>query len=349
MRRKVAALLVLVAVSAVDRALARPPEPLEFGAIAPRLDKSAGLEPVLAAGTDLPGEQFGNPIPIAVLPFTDSRSSCGYRDDVAASCTFLGAAPDVVYSYVPPADLCVDVSLCDSSYDTALHVYENGAEIACNDDFCGQRSRIEALPLHGGSTYDIVVDGWAGACGTYVLDVRECPPPCQVATPPGAISEDEPRCSDGHVDRFNTGCNDFPYVFSRLPCDEGGVSVLGTYGTWRMGSEEHRDTDWYEIVVVRPTQLELQVTGAAATQIAILDGTRGCEWEVVCGSVLGEACETLACEAAVQPGLYWLYVAPRRFEGVSCGTSYVLTLHGHACRTVGVAPGTWGSVKASYR
>jgi hypothetical protein len=349
MRRKVAALVVLALVSNFDRALARPPEPLGFDSIAPRSERGAGLQPVLAAGTDLPGEQLGSPIPIAVLPFTDARSSCVYRDDLAASCTFLGGAPDVVYAYVPPSDLCVDLSLCDSSYDTALHVYENGAAMTCNDDFCGQRSRIEGLRLRAGYSYDIVVDGWAGECGNYVLDVRECAPPCALEAPPGAVSEDEPRCSDGHVDRFNTGCNDFPYVFSRLPCDEASVTVLGTYGTWRMGGEEHRDTDWYEIVVVRPTRLGIEVTGAAATQVAIFDGTRGCEWEVVCGAVIGAACETLACEAAVPPGLYWLYVAPQRFEGVACGTSYLLRLRGHACRTVGVEPSTWGSVKASYR
>jgi hypothetical protein len=348
--RNVARLALVVLVSPLPSAAARPPESSEFEAVTVHAEKLARLQEVRSCLASQSGEDLANPIPIETLPFRDAGSTCGFRDDLTPECTFLGGSPDVVYAFTPADDMCVEISLCDSGYDTALHVHAAGVEVACSDDGCGSRSRLERLRLAAGVPYSIVVDGWAGECGSYVLDVHECPPPCVVEIPSGAVAEGEPPCADRHIDRFNTGCNGFPYAFSDLPCSEAGVAVHGTYGTWVYEAEEQRDTDWYQVVVTRPSVLDLRVVGAAPTQIAILDGTLGCgEWYVPCGSVLGEACEPIACRAEVPPGTYWLFVAPRRFDGVPCVADYVLTLTGHGCPPVGVAPSGWGQVKSRYR
>ncbi len=86
------------------------------------------------------------------------------------------------------------------------------------------------------------------------------------------------------------------------------------------------------------------------TQIAILDGSRGCpEYDVVCGSAFGGACEPIRCQAQVPAGTYFLFVAPRHYSGVECGTPYVLRLRGHPCATIDVAPATWSQVKERFR
>jgi hypothetical protein len=336
---------------------ASAPQPSELGASQPHRVKMQRLEPepapILAApGPPRPGEDVPNALRIGALPFRDAATSCGFRDNHTPDCTFLGGAPDVVYSFTPVEDVCVTADLCSSSYDTALLVLAGMPEapLACNDDACERGSRLENLLLAGGRTYFFVIDGWNGACGEYVFDLRECPPPCPLPEPVAALDEGEPVCADGYYDRYNSGCNEWPYTFSELPCAGTEVAVRGTYGTWRYYDEDFRDTDWYEIQLTRPTQLECRVQGGAATQMAILDGRRGCgEWDVLCGPVLGEACEALTCQAVVEPGTYWLFVAPRRYQGVLCGTRYVLTLNGMACATIGARPDPWSLVKARYR
>ena len=246
----------------------------------------------------------------------------------------------------------MEVDLCGSAYDSAVHVFEGAPErsVGCNDDGCGYGSRLVGLELIGGRTYYFVVDGWSSHCGGYALEIHECPAPCPLPDPLGALPEGEPVCADGYYDRWNMGCNDFPYVFTQLPCLTTGVAVRGTYGTWLYYQDEFRDTDWYQIDLPESTIVDYRVHGGAPTQIAILDGRRGCgEWEIVAGSVFGEACDAVSLSAMVAPGRYWLFVAPRDYNGVPCGTRYVLSVELESCRMVGARPATWSAAKQRYR
>jgi len=354
--------LCLVCVSCVvvaSTAGARPPLPGELDAtrsLEPRREiapQSGGIGPPAR------GETFSNPIPIETFPFEDAKSTCGFHHDVVPVCAPEGAAPDVVYVLRPLAPACIDIDLCESGFDTALHVYDGGPEfpLACVDNLrCGSGSRLESLRIDPGHAYYIVVDGGSGVdglggtCGEYVLQVTPCPPPCPVVVPPGALPEGEPPCSDGYYDSYNTGCNDYPYRFTALPCSGEELVIRGSYGTWMYGLEEFRDTDWYQIVLRHPAQLVYQVVGGAATQMALLDGSPGCpEWGLVCGSILGTACDTLACQVDVPAGTYWLFVAPRYFTGVACGTEYALTLRGDTCPSIRIDPVTWSRVKWRFR
>jgi hypothetical protein len=102
--------------------------------------------------------------------------------------------------------------------------------------------------------------------------------------------------------------------------------------------------------VSEPTQFDYEVTGGATTQIAILDGSRGCpDFDVVCGSAFGGPCEAITCQARVSAGVYFFFVAPRYFQGVDCGTPYLLRLRGHPCATIAIEPVTWGRVKRLFR
>ena len=147
---------------------------------------------VLCAGlvtAGLRADQGGDTIELAtVIPALDYHAegtTSGYMNDYDEMCPWSSASSDVVYAFTPEEDVRVRISLCDgSAYDTKLYVYENGytpgAPFACNDDLCsGGLSELSELNLVGGNTYYIVIDGYGGEDGVYVLDAwditQECP------------------------------------------------------------------------------------------------------------------------------------------------------------------------------
>ena len=142
------------------------------------------------------GDTAATAIGIASLPFTAVGNTSAFQDDYDEHCPFVApGAPDVVYSFTPFQPVVVDIELCSSSYDTKVYVYAgaaptpgsgpSGTAIACNDDAgCGPNgwaSRIANLPLAGGTTYLIVVDGFGGSpsgqSGPYAMTITGAPPP----------------------------------------------------------------------------------------------------------------------------------------------------------------------------
>jgi hypothetical protein len=125
------------------------------------------------------GDTFGDVI--AAVPYTDGGTTCGYTDDYDYSCMFGGppdASPDVVYSYTPEADICVDITLCNGPlWDTGLSVHDGAypSEIACSEDVCGLTSEILGLELTGGVTYYIIIDGYDRVSGRYFISVLGWP------------------------------------------------------------------------------------------------------------------------------------------------------------------------------
>ncbi|MHC4498587.1 MAG: DUF7901 domain-containing protein, partial [Planctomycetota bacterium] len=117
---------------------------------------------------------------IAALPFSDAGNTCGYVDDYDEICPWSSFSPDVAYSYAPASNITIDISLCNSLYDTKVYVYEGGCPgtlVACNDDSCGYQSELIGVSLTGGNTYYIIVDGYGGDCGDYIIDVTSVPLP----------------------------------------------------------------------------------------------------------------------------------------------------------------------------
>jgi hypothetical protein len=139
-------------------------------------DNLAASRPITTAVTALGGgETCAAATVIGALPFSDTGNTCGLVDDYfALFCGGIGS-PDSVYEYTPVSNITVNISLCGSSYDTLLHVYENncsGIEMVCNDDYCGLGSRLDGVSLTSGNTYYIVVDGASGGCGDYTIYVK---------------------------------------------------------------------------------------------------------------------------------------------------------------------------------
>ncbi len=92
-----------------------------------------------------------------------SESSCGYNDKYA-----------VWHSYTPRSNKTVIISLCGSTFDTTLAVFDScgGIELACNDNYCDLQSEL-TIDLIAGQTYLIRVAGYDGQTGDYTLTIIE--------------------------------------------------------------------------------------------------------------------------------------------------------------------------------
>jgi len=136
----------------------------------------------VSRGLPLDGDTIENAIPITDPYGSYSGSTVGYTDDYDEACPYPGStAPDVVYVLEAPGAGWLDISLCNSLYDTKVYVYEFangfgfGNPLACNDDagcgYSGYQSLIESAPISIGHTYYIVVDGYGASSGDYTLDL----------------------------------------------------------------------------------------------------------------------------------------------------------------------------------
>lgn len=335
---------------------------------AARLDTAAALAAKNAAITGTPRPQLGLPgdviataIPIPGVPFTDSGNTCAYVDDYDEICPYGGSGPEVVYRIDATGTWHLTLSLCASSYDTKLYVYENDVTnmIACNDDVCGSdgfRSELYALPMTAGNTYYVVVDGYWQACGDYELEITEVYVEL-VPCPAGALAESEPDCADDVEDTWNGGCNSIPPVFQPLPATADGspVSVCGTSGTFLYQGFNYRDTDWYELQVTEPGTITFEAAGNFPIRIALLDGNPGCPAGLALASATASSFPDLAQMSwNCTPGTYWYRIGPTIFTDIPCGAEYAATIIGYVGESAlaageGTTVSSWGSLKNGYR
>jgi hypothetical protein len=133
------------------------------------------------AGDACPG------ITIPSLPYVTpygATTLCGTDNTPPGAPGGLGeGARDLVYSYTPTTCHVCRVSLCGSSYDTALLVYVGtcaaGNLQAYNDDFCGPSLYQSQLDFNAraGNTYYIYVDGYAPtSAGQFIMNVSNVGP-----------------------------------------------------------------------------------------------------------------------------------------------------------------------------
>ncbi len=85
-------------------------------------------------------------------------------------------APGMWYTFVGDGQNTVITTCMDNSFDTQLNAYEGSCnELVCitgNDDFCFRRSLV-SFPTTVGTTYYILVQGWDGEQGDFVIN-RSC-------------------------------------------------------------------------------------------------------------------------------------------------------------------------------
>lgn len=264
------------------------------------------------------GDDISDPFLISAIPFTDSGSTNGFLNDYYEICPYPGdGARDVVYAFTPATNVGVSIDLCGSTFDTKVFVYESaatpGSPYACNDDYCGAgylQSFIPYIPLTGGTTYYIVVDGYGTAAGQYILTVSPASDcewgDCTVL----AVPEGEP-CSTGD-DITNGGCSVVGGQFSNI---EPGMPVCGSI--WADALD--RDTDWYRYTLPADAVVRWTVSGDFPISIYVFDLTGGCAGA---GGIRldGDPCDELEVTVQVgEAGDYGFVVTTReQFGGYTC-------------------------------
>ncbi len=106
---------------------------------------------------------------IPEIPYCDFGTTNGYAANYFNSCN--GSGADVVYRYSSASEGQVRFSLCGSSFDCVLSLWQGcpdggGVEIVCNDDACGSYSCLSAF-LTANETYYLIINGYDGSAGSY--------------------------------------------------------------------------------------------------------------------------------------------------------------------------------------
>jgi hypothetical protein len=107
----------------------------------------------------------------------------GGADRVTPPCGSRPGSPDQSWTFTPPRTGTYQLQV-DADYDSVLAIYRPGSPtpIGCNDDHGSTRVSRVVTQLDVGVSYEVVVDGFGGASGTYVLRANEL-----VSTPPGVL------------------------------------------------------------------------------------------------------------------------------------------------------------------
>ncbi len=260
------------------------------------------------------------------LPYNDTGTTVGYTDDYDEVCPYEGStSPDVCYYYEPTSDITVYITLCNGSdYDTKLYVYENevtpGNYYACNDDACpGYVSELFGLELTGGNTYYIIIDGYYGDAGNYILDITQIDD-CIVECPPEGIPENEEDCYDEYVDVTNGGCNSDGYPFGVIGIDE---YICGTSGTYMFEGNNYRDTDWFIFTIEETSTVYAEAEAEFPLQIFFVDHGDCSSPAVIVGNNATNPCTPISIETILMPGEYTFWVGPSVFSDWDCGLPFV--------------------------
>ena len=313
------------------------------------------------------GDTIADATVIPSLPFTDTGTTAGYIDDYDEVCPYTeSTSPDVVYSFTPVGNATVHIDLCGSAYDTKLYVYDSDlAVVGCNDDFyyggdCGiYVSAIEQLQLFAGMTYFIVVDGYGGEFGDYLLTIDEFCCDCEVPCPADAVVEGEPPLQDGYDDQYNSGCAgeslllqpiDWTNDEDGLPPYDGHAWLCGQSG-WYLSADgvEFRDTDWFQVFALETGVMECTFEAEEPCYLFKLAPT-DCAIVAVELDVVADCGVPVTLSFPVSAGEeIWLWVGPTDFTGPVNEFTYLLTVSNNTFDVVPNEGMSWGRVKSLYR
>lgn len=158
--------------------------------------------------------------------------------------------PEQVFNFTPASDIDLQIDLSGSSYDTVMAIVSpcpDGMDICMfNDDYDGLSSGFDCATFNAGITYYIIVYGFGGATGDYVLNITECGAPvsCQ-SCPCFDYSLQMEMVYQTHSDAIDVGaCKVYQVGLSAGDsaeftfCDGGGTADFDTYLTLRNGACE---------------------------------------------------------------------------------------------------------------
>lgn len=114
-----------------------------------------------------PDLDIGNAVPQSIM-----GDNTGLGDDHFTSCGN-GGGEDELYEFTAPFAGTYVFDTFGTAYDTILAVLDScgGVELACNDDTMVLQSQV-MVPLAAGQTVIIVVDGYSGSVGPFILNIN---------------------------------------------------------------------------------------------------------------------------------------------------------------------------------
>lgn len=189
----------------------------------------------------VPGNDLCPGYSITGLPYNDVGNTCPANNNYP-NCVG-PTSSDVYYTLNLSSCQLVTISLCGSSYDTAIEVRTAGGcpgalQAACNDDYCGLQSQVSFVAL-AGENYYINIHGFSVWAGAYTMSVTgvpweapndHCSGSIVIAGLPYSHSgstlcatDDGPNC----IEYSGVGPEVF-YTYTAPGCENVTVSLCGT-------------------------------------------------------------------------------------------------------------------------
>lgn len=159
--------------------------------------------------------------------------------------------------------------------------------VGCEDVAC-----CELMCEVDGFCCNVVWDAQCAALATTLCGTEAC----ELPPPSDELLEEEP-CDE----RTNDGCTLPEASFAPIAC---GDAVRGTAFT---GTP--RDTDWYELTIADEREVAWTITSEFPAHLLILEGTCAHALSVV-DEAFGGGCRPASLTACLEPGTYYLFVAP---------------------------------------
>jgi len=178
----------------------------------------------------------------------------GFTDDYDEVCPYDGStSPDVVYQFTPASDECYQFDLNGSAYDTKIYIYDEARNlVACNDDYHPDyTSLLMTNMMVPGETYFVVIDGYGGSHGDYILHLFYYLP-YTVYCSSEFVDDGEPPLEDDVPDTYNSGCDGSstdPAIIPLLGDASGHLPLCGSLGWITIDDEVVMDIDWYSLTV----------------------------------------------------------------------------------------------------
>ncbi len=250
----------------------------------------------------------------------NTRDTDWYQITVASAADLIVevAASFPSTTLIVPA-VCPVASILASGSDTRCpgSSYEVIATVAAGDYY------IIVLPT-------VFTDIPCGSASRYWMavttDVPSTPTPTPTSCascPPGGTAENEPLCGPEYDDTYNGGCNSTVPVFQTIT---NGQTICGEAGTFTFGTDNYRDTDWFEFTLTETSDVTFSAYGDFPI-LAWLAATEDCVNYDFTQYDDADTCETATTIRYTMPaGDYIAIVMPSVFEGIPCGVKYVATL-----------------------
>jgi len=293
------------------------------------------------------GDVIADAVPLTLPAANITGSTVGYTDDYDEVCPYTqSTSPDVVYSLNHAHDAHVTIDMLGSTYDTKIYVYDETMDlVACNDDFYPDYvSRIENLELFADVTYYLIIDGYGGDAGDYVLNIVEfCAP--VILCPPGAELEGEPELVDGYEDSHNGGCQypEFGYNFGTIT-QQIFCGVSGWF--FAPGGGQTRDIDYFEVILPESGVLEITADAEHATYVFEQSPPDCADGTFVQSIVVGPANEASMTITGAPGSPVWVVVIPTIFDGEG---EYNYIMETNLDGLVATEAHSWSEVKTIFR